>query len=370
MIAWCQPRTRHRSQQPLPGRSFLAALLAAVLLTVFSPLNLASRSDTEAAAVQPGNNLRLAHLYNELYYEGQAEDDKALADPGIGKYFDQHYSIGVVQHIWEFYPDRFTCVEGMERTPTREMVYDGGKWLCGTKNILQRKGCVIYSFGSMGDTRFEQVLLERTRCEIHIFDPSLNKEQTDRVQQLQGVQFHAWGLSSVARSPAQLERDRKIGQLYDLPFIMKHLGHSWIDVLKIDIEGYENAVLQEFYPNPPGVTQLLVELHILQGSEDSHQVQVESTPADVKRTMQALRQAEFKVFHREVNYFAPNYTCWEYSFIRTDADGRALVYDAEADAGTSAAALLGSRTRQMKLDSGKRKRLHLKTKKTAGTSDG
>ena len=74
-------------------------------------------------------------------------------------------------------------------------VGDGHKWLCGVDGLAAKQaaaaagmrgkkpgsaawreaaaaGCLAYSFGSSGDFRFEIDLYARTRCLIHVFDPS------------------------------------------------------------------------------------------------------------------------------------------------------------------------------------------------------
>ena len=56
------------------------------------------------AADTSAQNLRNAQLYNKLYYEGQAVDDASLSSSG--SYFEKDYRIGIIQHIWDFYPDR------------------------------------------------------------------------------------------------------------------------------------------------------------------------------------------------------------------------------------------------------------------------
>lgn len=46
--------------------------------------------------------------------------------------------------------------------------------------------------------------------------------------------------------------------------VMEKLGHQWIDVLKMDIEGHEWNVFGDFYAKPGSrlpATQLLVEFH-------------------------------------------------------------------------------------------------------------
>lgn len=137
-----------------------------------------------------------------------------------------------------------------------------------------------------------------------------------------GIKLFPWGLTSSNRSSAQIEADKLLGIMRTLAEIMRELNHTWIDVLKIDIEGYENIVLQEFGSKPPAVTQLLVELHLMTTGH------ISSGPADIKKTLVTLRHAGFKVFRREPNYNAPSaYGCWEYAFIRTDDHGFALTPD-------------------------------------------
>ena len=60
--------------------------------------------------------------------EGQERDDKALQENAE----DYEKSIlsdkaGDHKYIWDFFADRFTCVEGLERTPLSPMLWDGGQ---------------------------------------------------------------------------------------------------------------------------------------------------------------------------------------------------------------------------------------------------
>lgn len=41
---------------------------------------------------------------------------------------------------------------------------DNGKWVCGLRTLLRRSACVVYSFGSTGETSFEQDVLRATKC--------------------------------------------------------------------------------------------------------------------------------------------------------------------------------------------------------------
>lgn len=41
---------------------------------------------------------------------------------------------------------------------------DNGKWVCGLRTLLKRSPCIVYSFGSNGETSFEQDILRATKC--------------------------------------------------------------------------------------------------------------------------------------------------------------------------------------------------------------
>lgn len=69
--------------------------------------------------------------------------------------------------------------------------------------MLQREGCIIYSFGSFSDFSFEQETLARTKCEIHVFDPTVKpSDMRQREALLNGagpkrVTWHSVGVSNV-----------------------------------------------------------------------------------------------------------------------------------------------------------------------------
>jgi hypothetical protein len=46
---------------------------------------------------------------------------------------------------------------------------DGGKHVCDPECLLERKDCLVYSFGSNNDFGFESAILP-FGCEIHVFD--------------------------------------------------------------------------------------------------------------------------------------------------------------------------------------------------------
>lgn len=80
------------------------------------------------------------------------------------------YTECLLFNVWEAV---FSCHAGEQRVG---VLGDGGKWMCDPTAVT-RSPCVIYSFGSNGDTSFEASLVQNHgggNCDIHIFDPTLS----------------------------------------------------------------------------------------------------------------------------------------------------------------------------------------------------
>lgn len=164
------------------------------------------------------------------------------------------------------------------------------KFFCD-RGLQEQESCVVYSFGSNGDVRFEnQIAQDYPKCEIHIFDPTV--ESSDFV--FDGVRaalpprcaFHQIGIrgqstgSDATMTRGALDARHRTDMLtWDLRSIMKVLGHTRLDILKMDIEGSEWAALKDVFGGsqentsisqsqdlerrkPPLVGNLLVEVHL------------------------------------------------------------------------------------------------------------
>ena len=55
-----------------------------------------------------------------------------------------------------------------------------------------RRGC-----RSNGETTFEQDIIKKSRCEVHVFDPTLDEAVAAQVKAIKGVTFHPYGLGAV-----------------------------------------------------------------------------------------------------------------------------------------------------------------------------
>ena len=112
------------------------------------------------------------------------------------------------------------------------------KVICGAHDIPSNRPCVVYSFGSQGNDDFEvEMRAAVPHCEIHIFDP------TTKPEHFAGKwNYHYIGLGGVDAVTLGHTGASSVGmRVKTLPTIMRELGHSFVDILKFDIEGSEYA---------------------------------------------------------------------------------------------------------------------------------
>lgn len=142
---------------------------------------------------------------------------------------------------------------------------------------------VIYSFGIGFDLSFDQAILERLGARVHAFDPTPRSAAWARQQNIEGLSIHEHGLldyDGVVRFHPPKNPDHVSHSVLDestsdritsegaielpvkrLHTVMSELGHDRIDVLKMDIEGAEYAVIDDLAKEPVSIGQLLLEFH-------------------------------------------------------------------------------------------------------------
>lgn len=131
---------------------------------------------------------------------------------------------------------------------------DGGKWLCTF--VASNTPCLIFSLGSRGDFSFEKAMLEATKCEVHTFDCTF---------------------SGTSLEPRHHYHKLCIGRSKDTDFVtldeaVAMVGASTLDLLKMDIEGFEFDVFADWDKDTKLLPkQLSFELHyknLYYGSRD------------------------------------------------------------------------------------------------------
>lgn len=215
--------------------------------------------------------------------------------------------------LWDWFPPAWNCPHEVTRVGH---IGEGGKWLCGMDRIMSRDSCVVYSFGVGGDSSFEAAFLNRSAaCKVWAYDYSvgmlgpeirLNEDFNRRAF------FYQYRLDIVDDEKLFVPPRKRT-----LAGLMKENGHTWIDVLKIDVEGSEFDVLNDLFmqhrKKPLPIGQLQLEIHAYNGNF-----------AAWLKWWQLLEETGLRPFFREVNYFDSNRNVEtklvEYSFVNTYAD--------------------------------------------------
>ncbi|KAM3068295.1 hypothetical protein ACMFMG_009435 [Clarireedia jacksonii] len=178
--------------------------------------------------------------------------------------------------LWDFFPATYTCPHDIQRIGR---LGDGGKWVCGM-SLYESKAAtsaptpalndekdsnevIIYSFGVNGESTFEDEMLSRIpTAQIYAYDysvdsfgPQLSPASASRAH------FSKVGLGATdnkMRSPP----------FYTLQTLMELNNHTYMDILKIDIEGSEYTALDSFMDawEREGILpigQVMIELHLV-----------------------------------------------------------------------------------------------------------
>lgn len=133
-------------------------------------------------------------------------------------------------HEFHILTGNYPCVRGVNPIglSTAASIEDGHKFGCGIPSISGSP--IVYSFGSHRQQDFETAMLQ-IRPDSSIFTFELVADMLPAMEdRLHGVSFFNIGLG-YSQTPA--------GAFKTFAQIMHMLNHSYVDVVKMDVEGYE-----------------------------------------------------------------------------------------------------------------------------------
>lgn len=180
---------------------------------------------------------------------------------------------------------------------------------------------VVYTVGVGSDISFDLALISRFGCAVHAFDPT-PMAQTWIAQQAvpDRFHFHPLGLAdrdavvgfaaplqegwdSFSLPPADSSEELTPCPVRRLGSLMAQLGHDYIDVLKMDIEGFEYAVIEDVIAGSVRPVQWLIEFH---------HTMMHFTPDQTRHAVGLLKRAGYRLF-------AVSNVGHEYAFVHEDA---------------------------------------------------
>ena len=135
---------------------------------------------------------------------------------------------------------------------------DGGKWICNPVRELKHNKCVVISIGSNNEFSFEDEIIDRFGCDVHIFDHTVDPPSNFGMIKTKQHKFHFHKLGlDVTTHGFMLS-------LHDMISMVMAKSNAIVDILKIDCEGCEfDALTSPTSVNilQTRVKQLLLEIH-------------------------------------------------------------------------------------------------------------
>ncbi|KAI0820548.1 methyltransferase domain-containing protein [Trametes gibbosa] len=233
--------------------------------------------------------------------------------------------------VWDFFPPLYNCPHELDRLGA---LGDGGKWLCGISRIEDKPDCVIYSFGVDSSYSFETTLLQSTRhCQIWIYDSTKGDGAKSQIPRSLRHRAH---FDKIALGATDRHAPGDDPKTWTLKSLMTENGHSHIDFLRMDVEGWEwetfRGIVRDFtlerLTPPQGAAAAAPDaaVHEREGVLPFGQLQIElhvwnQRFQDFLEWWELLEASGLRPFQNEINLVYANYNrhsgveLAEYSFL-------------------------------------------------------
>lgn len=197
--------------------------------------------------------------------------------------------------------------------PEIRKVGSGSYWHISTAGLNMES--VVYSAGVGLDISFERELVERFGVVVELFDPSPTGIETMQrpENRMLRINFHPVGLAGSSgtfqfvapKNPREGSYTITTGEessvdfhCYSLRDLMRQRGNNKVDLLKMDIEGFEYGVINSIIQNKLEVRQICVEYHhFMKG------IELQKT----LRSILKLKSAGYRLIYK---------TRYDYTFLR------------------------------------------------------
>lgn len=178
---------------------------------------------------------------------------------------------------------------------------------------LLHEQSVVYSFGIGKDITFDMACIKKHKCRVYGFDPtpkSINYIKSIKSHPL--FQFYPYGISTdtgyqkfflpinKTHVSGSIIINETLNNENTIEVLMKsfkditdELGHTKIDVLKMDIEGAEYTVLESIVNSKVAIDQILVEFH--------DRIDISGEPRS-KKVVELLHEKGFEIFAVSLSY--------------------------------------------------------------------
>lgn len=194
----------------------------------------------------------------------------------------------------------------------------GDKNIVGLKQLTRgNRACITYGIGIADDSHFEQ-RMQDMGCETHAFDCTISPDSPAVVGKK--FKFHNWCIGekqNVNMSKTVYVDDDKKLQFKTLTDTMKELGHTYVDLLKFDIEGFEWKLFEtQILKSEVSPEQLSFELHTDKANPYyvPHDNVKDKGFVQVNRLFKSLFDMGYRVTSKELNSGDP--ACAEFVAIR------------------------------------------------------